>query len=107
MDPVLHNAALGLAVAAVGGASLRAAGRVVPGGLARIVAAAPLAGGVVVVQSLALGVGGAGPSSVVLLLAALATWGAAALWLPLPEPALVAQLARWWRERSVAERVGV
>ncbi len=97
MGPFLHHAALGIAVAALAGASLRLGARAVPSGLGRVVAAAPLAVAAAVLESLVLGLVGWGTSTVALLLAALATWAAARHWLPAPARGPGRELAAWWR----------
>jgi hypothetical protein len=107
MSPLLHHAALGLAVASLGGASLRLAGRAVPAGLGRVVAAAPLGAAAAVTESLALGLFGLGTSTVALLLAALATWGAAARWLPAPVVGVGRELAAWWRGLSPGAQIAL
>jgi hypothetical protein len=105
VPPVLHHALLGLSVAALGGAGLRAASRVVPGGLVRVIAAATLATAAAVAEALGLGLFGLGGSTAGLVIAALATWAAAAVWLPRPEVSVLSELAAWWGERPVAERI--
>jgi hypothetical protein len=107
MSPVLHHAALGLSVAALSGAALRLAGRAVPAGLGRVVAAGPLAAAAAVMESLALGLVGLGTSTVALLLAALATWLGVAYRLPAPAVGAGRELAAWWRGLSPAAQIAV
>jgi hypothetical protein len=104
MAPVLHHALLGLSVAALGGAGLRAASPIAPSGLARIVVAATLASAAAVAQALALGLFALGGSTAALTIAALATWAAARALLPPPGVPTGAELAAWWRARSTVER---
>ena len=101
-----HHAALALAVAALGGAGLRAASLAAPDGLARALAAVVLAAAAGVFEALALGLVALGGSSVALTLAALATWGAARVLLPAPGVAAGAELAGWWRGLGAWQAAG-
>jgi hypothetical protein len=107
MSPLLHHAALGLAVAALSGASLRLGGLAVPAGLGRVVAAAPLGAAAAVIEALALGLVGLGASTWALLAAALATWAAAARWLPAPVVGVGQEAVRWWRGLPPAAQLAV
>ena len=90
---MVHHVALALALLALGQAALRVAGTVSPGGLERAIVAVVIAVATAVAQGLALGLVGLGGSPVALVLATVALWAAALVWLPSPEPGL-AQRAR-------------
>jgi hypothetical protein len=107
MAPVLHHALLGLSVAALGGAGLRAASPIAPSGLARLMVAATLASAAAVGQALALGLFALGGSTAALTLAALATWAAVRVLMPSPTVPAGAELAAWWRARNTAERAAL
>jgi hypothetical protein len=98
-----HHALLGLSVAALGGAGLRAASLAAPRGLERALAAAALAVAAVVIEALALGLIGAGGSAVALGFAAVATWLAAVAMLPRPQLGVARELAAWWRRLTVGQ----
>jgi hypothetical protein len=102
-----HHALLAAAVAALGAAGLRAAALASPAALERAVAAAPLAAGTAVLESLLLGLVGLGGSAVALALAAGATWAAARVLLPAPTIPLGRHLARWWRKADRARRAAL
>ncbi|HEY0630417.1 MAG TPA: hypothetical protein VGC98_00045 [Thermoleophilaceae bacterium] len=104
MPPVLHHALLGVSVAALGAAGLRAASPLAPVGLPRALVAATFASAVAVAESLALGLFALGGSTAALVLAALATWVAARLLLPEPGLRAADELAIWWHGRSTPER---
>ncbi len=77
MGALIEHAALVLAVVALGAAGLRLASAAGATGLPRPVAAAVAAVAAAVLEALALGRAGLGGSAPALLIAALATWGAA------------------------------
>jgi len=104
MWAVAHHLLLGLAVASLGGAALRAASLAAPDGLERIIAAAALGAGAAALQALALGLAGAGTHPAALAAASAGTWLAARHWLPAPACPPGLELARWWRSRSRAEQ---
>ncbi len=88
---VLGALALVAAVAALGAAAWRWAGRLGARGLERVVAAAPLAAAVAGIETLLLGLAGLGGNAVALTLAAVATWGATTAWTERP-PGAAARL---------------
>jgi hypothetical protein len=104
MREVVLHVLLALAILALGGAALRVAARVSPGGLERAIAAFVVAVALAITEALALGLVGLGASPVALSLAAFATWGAART-LPVPATSPGAELATWWRGRTTAEQV--
>jgi hypothetical protein len=106
-EVVLRHGLLVLAVAALGGAGLRAASLAAPDGLARVVAGIVLAAAAAVAESLLLGLFGIGSSAVALTLAAVATWLAVRLLVPAPPLAPGAELAAWWRGLDLWPRVAV
>src|SRR5437016_6123756 len=97
MTVVAHHVLLAAAALALGDASLRAASAAAPRGLARLVAAAPLAGSAVVILALALGAVGLGGSSVAVAIAVAAGWLAAAVRFPRARVSLIDDAANWWR----------
>jgi hypothetical protein len=94
---MVHHVALVLALLALAQAALRVAGTVSPGGLERAIVAVVIAVATAVAEGLALGLVGLGGSPVALVLATVALWAAALVWLPSPEPGLSRELADWWR----------
>src|SRR3954471_18395182 len=98
-----HQAALVLAVAALGSASLRAAASLGARGLELPVAAAPIGAGVAGVSALVLGLFGLGGSPVALALAALAI--AAVAWRAWPASGAGAALGAWWRRLDPRPRL--
>src|SRR3954470_15798194 len=105
VPPVLHHALLGVSVAALGAAGLRAASPLAPGGLARGLVAATFASAAAVAEALLLGLFALGGSTAALVVAAVATWVVARLLLPEPRVRVAEELSAWWGERSGAERV--
>ena len=105
MVGVIHHVGLGLAVLALGGAALRMVSPVAPDGLVRLVAAAVTGVALAVGEALALGLVSLGGSAPALVAAAVLTWAAAWRWLPRPEVSLRSELAAWWAERSMGERI--
>jgi hypothetical protein len=103
--PALHHALLGASVVALALAGLRLASRFAGGGLPRLLAAAAFATAAAVAEALLLGLLSLGGSTAALTIAALATAGAAFAWLPRPALPLGEEVATWWRERVLAERV--
>jgi hypothetical protein len=87
-------------------AALRTASTLSPGGLERVVAAAPLAVGAAIAEALALGIADLGGSPLALAGAAGLTWLAARLLLPAPELPLVHELRAWASAAGGAERAG-
>ncbi|MDX6674301.1 MAG: hypothetical protein QOH11_1719 [Solirubrobacteraceae bacterium] len=104
---VLHHVAWALSVVALGAAGLRVAATMAPRGLARVVAAAVLAAGAALVESLGLGLVGLGGSTAALAAAALATWLAVRLTVAAPEFALGAEIAAAWRGAPTGARVAL
>jgi hypothetical protein len=100
-----HHALLGLSVAALGGAGLRAASLAAPLGLERALAAAAVAAAAGVIEALALGLLGAGGSAVALGLAAVGTWLAAAVMLPRPQHGIARELAGWWGRLTTPQKL--
>jgi hypothetical protein len=107
MAPIVHHAALGMSVAALTGAGIRAASRAAPDGLERALAGAVLAAAAAVGEALGLGLLGLGTHPVVLPLAALATWAAARAWLPEPQLRVAVELRRWWTALNAPARYGI
>jgi hypothetical protein len=107
LSPAAGHALMALAAAALGAAALRAASRLAPRGLERMLAAAPIAVSVACLQALALGLVGLGSSPLVLSLAAFATCAAALRWLPRPAVSVRADLGHWWARRSIGERAAL
>ena len=97
MSAIAHHALLALAILALAGTALRGASRLVPEGLARVIAAAVMAVSLAVVEALVLGLAGLGSNTIVLATAAAATFAAAAALLPAPAVGLGSELAAWWR----------
>lgn len=85
MPATVHLALLGVAIASLWSAGLRAAAHAGADGLERLVAAAVLAGTAAVLETLGLSLVALGGSTVALVLAALATWALSRL-LPAPSP---------------------
>ena len=84
MPSAVHQVLLVLAAAALGGAAFRAASLAAPGGLERVVAAAPIAVATAVIEALLLGSVKLGGSAPALAGAAVATLVVA--WIVLPAP---------------------
>jgi hypothetical protein len=101
-----HHAALVVSVAALCAAGLRVASRWAPGGPERVLAATVVAAAAAVVEALALGLVGAGGSTVALLAAAAATWVLAVRLLERPEVRVSDELAAWWRSLGSVARAG-
>src|SRR3954468_13598870 len=104
VPPVLHHALLGVSVAALGAAGLRAASPLAPAGLGRGLVAATFASAAAVAEALGLAVFALGGSTAALVIAAVATWVAARLLLPEPRVRVADELALWWGARSVLEK---
>lgn len=104
MAAVLHHALLGLSAAALAASGLRVSSLLVSTGLARSLAAAPLAVALAVAETLALGLAGLGGSSAALSAAALLTWLAVRAVTPAPMLSATSELWGWWRDRSAVER---
>jgi len=105
MADLLSHAALVLAVGALGAAGLRLATAAGATGLARPVVAAVAAVAAAVLEALGLGVLGLSGSAPALLAAAVATWAAARLLLPIPPvPSVLEELADWWSGSRPAAR---
>jgi hypothetical protein len=102
---MVHHVALALALLALAQAALRAAGTASPGGLERALVAVVIAVATAIAQGLALGLVGLGGSPVALVLATVALWAAALVWLPSPQPGLFAELADWWRRLDAPWRL--
>jgi hypothetical protein len=100
-----------LGIAALGGAGLRLAGRLGADGLARVVAAGPIATTLAVLEALGLGVLSLGSSPWLLTGAALLTWAVVRasvagsdVGAP-PPPTVVDSALAWWAGRSGAQRL--
>jgi hypothetical protein len=100
-----HQAALVLAVAAVGSASLRAAAALGARGLELAVAAPPIGAAAAGIWALALGLAGLGGSPVALLAGALAT--AAIAWRAWPASGAGAALTATWAGLEGRQRVAI
>jgi hypothetical protein len=87
---------LAIAVCAMASAAVRVASLAAPRGLARLLAAAPLAVGAAVVEALALGLVGWGGSPVALTLAAVVTWAVVRVATPAPSWRLRDDLLDAW-----------
>jgi hypothetical protein len=103
-----------VALAALGAASLRLAGRLGAGGLQRVVAAAPIGTSLAVLEALGLGLFSVGSSPWLLSGAAVVTWVIVRVTVDDLEPApgdgarpagLVASGADWWGFRKTTERL--
>jgi hypothetical protein len=101
---VLDHALLGLAMAALWASALRLSSRAAPDGLARILAAAPVALAAAVGEALVLGLLGLGGSSAALSVAALLTWAVSRTVLSAPRVRVSTELVTWWTARSAGER---
>jgi hypothetical protein len=95
------------AVAAMGAAALRVASLAAPGGLERVVAAAPLGVAGAVAWALALGAVGLGGSALALSFCALVTLLVAWWRLPRPAVSLSGELAAWLRGARFGVRLGL
>src|SRR3954468_20579747 len=104
VPPVLHHALLGVSVAALGAAGVRAASPLAAEGLARGLVAATFASAAAVAEALALALFALGGSTAALAIAAIATWVAARLLLPEPRVRVADEVALWWGSRSVLEK---
>src|SRR4051794_40431599 len=107
VPPVLHHALLGVSVAALGAAGVRAASPLAAEGLARGLVAATFAAAAAVAEALALGLFALGGSTAALVIAAVATTAIARLLLPDPRVRLADELALWWGGRGAAERAAL
>src|SRR3954452_18417891 len=104
VPPVLHHALLGVSVAALGAAGVRAASPLAAGGFARGLVAATFASAAGVAETVPRSLFALGGSTAALAIAAIATWVLARLLLPDPRVRLGDELALWWGSRSAAER---
>jgi hypothetical protein len=102
---VVHHVLLALAVLALGHAAFRAASRVCPAGLDRVLVAVVLAASVAVVEAIGLGLVKLGSDTAVLAAAAALTWVAAMVALPAPSVPLRTEVARWWTTLHPAWRI--
>ncbi len=93
-----------LAVVSLGGASLRLAGRLGAEGLERVVAAAPIATSIAVLEAIGLGVFSLGSSPWTLTGAAILTWGVVRLAFrehgDAGRASVAESVASWWAARS-------
>ncbi|HEY5196453.1 MAG TPA: hypothetical protein VIJ51_05450 [Solirubrobacteraceae bacterium] len=98
-----------LALVSLGGASLRLAARLGADGLERVVAAAPIATSIAVLEAIGLGLFSLGSSSWTLTVAAVLTWGF--VWLATgghggsADPGVADAAAAWWTARSRSEQL--
>src|SRR4051794_5521194 len=104
VQPAFAHALLGLSVAALAGAGLRAASPLAPEGLTRALVAATFASAAAVAEALALGLFALGGSTLALTAAALATWAVARAFLPEPRLRISVELVAWWRGRRAVEK---
>ncbi len=107
MPPLIHHALLGLSVAALAGGALRAASPIAAGGLVRALVAATFGAAAATAIALGLGLVALGGSTVALTLASLAAFTVTRVLLPAPRVKLAAELAAWWRGRSVREQAAL
>lgn len=96
MAVVAHHVILALALLAIGHASLRAASRVVPSGLDRLIVAIVFGAATIVIEALVLGLVRLGGDTAALSIAAGLTWVVALLALQAPEVPVSRDLAGWW-----------
>jgi len=96
VQALVHHALLGLGVAGLLGAAWRVADNAAPAGLARVVATAVVAAALAVLEALALGIVGAGGSSVALALAAVLTYAVAWRLIARPELSARVEVIDWW-----------
>jgi hypothetical protein len=100
-----------LAIAVLAATGLRVAGRLGGDGLVRVVAAAPIATSLAVLEALGLGLFSLGSSAWLLAGAAILTWALTRLALAGPAPGrprppgLRLSAAGWWADRTRAERL--
>ena len=104
---VIHHVGLAMAVLALGDAGRRMVSPAAPDGLTRVVALAVVGVALAVGEALVLGLVSLGGSSAALVGAALVTWVAAWRALPQPDLSLQSELAAWWVQRRIAERIVV
>src|SRR3954447_21921111 len=107
VQPALAHALLGLSVAALAAAGVRAASPLAPEGLLRALVAATFASAAAVAEALALGLFALGGSTLALSAAALLTWIAARAFLPEPRVRLSSELVAWWRRLGVPAQAGL
>src|SRR3954447_8414341 len=104
VQPALAHALLGLSVAALAAAGVRAASPLAPEGLLRALVAATFASAAAVAEALALGLFALGGSALALSAAAVLTWVAARALLPEPRLRASVELAAWWRGIGTREK---
>jgi hypothetical protein len=104
MALVVHLGLLGVAIAALGGASLRCSSRLCLAADGRILGAAALAAGFAITEPLLLGLTGHGANPYLLTGAALVTWLVARLLVAAPEITLRHQAAAAWATASSTVR---
>ncbi|MEA2613751.1 MAG: hypothetical protein QOI52_1710, partial [Chloroflexota bacterium] len=107
VQPAFAHALLGLSVAALAGAGLRAASPLAAAGLTRALVAATLASAAAVAEALALGLFALGGSTLALSAAALLTWAAARALLPEPRLRISVELVAWWRGLGALQKAGL
>lgn len=107
VPPLIHHAALVAACCALGAGGLRAAAACGADGLTRVVAAAPLAVAVAVLETLVLGRVGLSANAAVLLALAVLTWLAARALLPAPAAGLGPAWSAWWSAADTRTRLAV
>jgi hypothetical protein len=103
---VEHHFLLGLALAALGGSSLRIASLAAPAGSLRVLAAAPIAAATAVLEALLLGLVGLGTNPIALTAAAGLTWVVARALLPAPAVSPWWELGEWWRRAGAGRAAG-
>ena len=104
MGAALHHALLGLSVAALAGAGIRAASPLAASGLPRAIVATTFAAAAAVAEALGLGLLGISDSWLALAGGAIAVWAAARALLPEPAVRVSDELVAWWSALGVAER---
>jgi hypothetical protein len=100
-----HHALLGIAVACLAGAGWRIADRASPSGLSRVLAAVVLAVALAVLEALGLGLVRLADSSLVLAVAAVATYLIGRRLLPRPALGARSELATWWEGGDTRARI--
>jgi hypothetical protein len=107
MSLVVHLGLLGIAIAALGGASLRCVSRLCVATDARILGASALFSGLVIAEPLLIGLTGHGASPYLLTAAALVTWLVARLLVGSSDTPLRHQLADAWASSPAGVRVSL
>ncbi|MEA2301437.1 MAG: hypothetical protein QOE44_1972 [Solirubrobacteraceae bacterium] len=104
---ILHQLLLAAGVASLGGAGLRLASTLAPGGLERVLAGFTFGAAAAGLEALVLGLAGLGGDAAALTLAGLGTYAVARTLVPGPELPVGAELARWLRTSAPPVVAGV